>query len=189
LPYAHRLRLERFDPPARTSSLAGLALAVTAAARTLGDAFGGVADLRMREDEKPRFARGPHFSISHSRARVACVVCVPVEVGLDVESGPSGPDLASTRKLLHWTATEATLKAAGAGLRRLADVRVDLEFLEAVFDGRRYVLRELLLAPDTLGHVASLRPIDLELEHVELDGSGFSASLERVLGLTPQRQQ
>ena len=143
----------------------------------------------MADDQKPRFAHGPHFSISHTPACVACAVCVHVDLGLDVESAPSAPGLVATRRLLQWTAAEATLKAAGAGLRRVADVRVDLTALEAAFDGRRYVLRELLLAPDTLGHIASSEPVDLDLEGVTLDDAAFSASLERVLGLAPQRSK
>ena len=109
--------------------------------------------------------------------------------GLDLELAPSMPALSSTRKLLQWTATEATLKAAGAGLRRVAEVSTDLDALASVFDGRRYVLREVLLAPDTLGHVASSTPVELEIELVALDDARFSAALERVLGLTAQRSQ
>ena len=116
-------------------------------------------------------------------------MCERVDVGLDLELAPSMPALSSTRKLLQWTATEATLKAAGAGLRRVAEVSTDLDALASVFDGRRYVLREVLLAPDTLGHVASSTPVELEIELVALDDARFSAALERVLGLTAQRSQ
>jgi phosphopantetheinyl transferase len=189
LPYVHRLRLERADPSARASSLAGLALALIGAGRILGSRFGGVADLRLPADEKPRFEGGPHFSISHTRSRVACLVCATAEVGLDIESAPSTVALAATRKLLHWTATEATLKAAGAGLRRISDVRVDLTVLAAELDGRRYVLREVLLAPDTLGHVASTRPLVLDMDLVTLDDAQVSSALERILGLAPQGSQ
>lgn len=187
LPYAARLRLERFEPPRRAASLAGLALALTAAARARGDAFGGVADLRMPDQQKPTFVHGPYFSLSHTQGHVACVTCTQVDVGLDIESVPAMES--ATPKRLRWTATEATLKAAGAGLRRLADVHVDLAARETSFDGRRYVLHELRLAPGTFGHVASSRPLALEVESVELDGAAFSASLQRLLGLSPQDEQ
>jgi hypothetical protein len=189
LPYARRLRLERADPPARASSLAGLALALIGAGQTLGSRFGGVAALRLREDEKPRFEGGPHFSISHTRSRVGCIVCATAEVGLDLESAPSAVTLAATRKLLQWTAIEATLKAGGAELRRISDVRVDLPVLASELDGRRYVLREVLLAPDTLGHVASPRPLVLDMASVTLDDGRVSGALERILGLAPQGSQ
>jgi 4'-phosphopantetheinyl transferase len=186
LPYAARLRLERFEPTRRAAGLAGLALALTSAARALGDAFGGVADLRMPDEQKPQFARGPYFSLSHTQGHVACVSCLHDDVGLDIESSAAG---SPTPELLRWTASEATLKAAGAGLRRLAGVQVDLAARETSFAGTRYVLHELHLAPGTFGHVASSRPLALAVEPVELDGAAFSASLERLLGLPPQREQ
>ena len=189
LPYAHRLRLERADPSARASSLAGLALALISANRNEGVPFTGVADLRLREEEKPRFEHGPHFSISHSRSRVACVACAGVEVGLDIESAPSDFARASTLKLLQWTATEATLKAAGVSLRRIRGVRVDLPLLVSEFDGRRYILRELVLAPDTLGHVAASQPLVLDMDCVALDDARVSGALERILGLPSQGSQ
>ncbi|HXW11048.1 MAG TPA: hypothetical protein VD737_10545 [Steroidobacteraceae bacterium] len=189
LPYARRLHLERTDPLVRASSLAGLALALVAAARARGAAFEGIAGLRLPEGEKPRFVRGPHFSVSHTPTRVACIACDAAEVGIDIETAPAGAASAVVRKLQRWTATEATLKAAGAGLRRVRDVRVELASLEAGFEGRCYVLRELALAPDTLGHVASLQPVRPDIECVALDGSCFSASLERVLGLSTQDAQ
>ena len=192
LPYARRLRLESADPLARASSLAGLALALSAAGRAHGAAFAGVAALRLREDEKPRFEHGPHFSVSHTRSRIACIACTTDEVGLDLETpSTTGPASSpSYEKLRWWTAAEATLKAAGAGLRRIRDVRVDLASLQSELDGRRYVLRELALAPDTLGHVASCRPVNLDIiESVGLDDEAFSASLERVLRLSTQVSQ
>ena len=92
-------------------------------------------------------------------------------------------------KLLEWTATEATLKAAGASLRRIADVRVDLNSSRSELDGRRYVLRELRLAPDTLGHLASPQPLSLDVETCALDDAEFSRALERVLCLSTQSPQ
>jgi 4'-phosphopantetheinyl transferase EntD len=186
LPYAARLRLEGFEPPRRAASLAGLALALTAAARGLGESFGGVADLRMPDQQKPTFVRGPHFSVAHTQERVACVTCRQDDVGLDIEASIAE---SPTPKLLRWTATEATLKAAGAGLRGLADVHVDLASRETSFVGRRYVLQEVRLAPGTFGHVASSSPLALEVESVELDSFAFSASLQRLLGLAPQGEQ
>jgi phosphopantetheinyl transferase len=189
LPYARRLRLERADPLLRASSLAGLALALVAAARARGAAFGGIAELRLPEGEKPRFVHGPHFSISHTSSRVACIACAAAEVGIDIETAPAGAASALIRKLQRWTASEATLKAAGVGLRRMRGVQVDLASLESELEGRRYVLRELALAPDTLGHVASLQPVRPHIECVALDEAPFSASLEGVLGLSTQDAQ
>ena len=190
LPYAARLRLERAGAPARAASLAGLALALIAAVRANGNKLRGVADLQLSDGERPRFRRGPHFSISHTDTRVACIACATGEVGLDIETGQEERALAPCfDKLRRWTAAEATLKAAGAGLRRIRDVRVDLVALASELDGKHYVLSEIELAPATLGHVASLRPIVVAIECVALDGREFSASLERVLGLTAQGQQ
>jgi phosphopantetheinyl transferase len=184
LPYARRLQLEGSDAAARTASLAGVALALVAAHRLTG-VPARVADLQLRDGQKPRFAAGPFFSISHSSDRVACVTCVGIDVGLDIETEPSAGG-GSTRTLLQWTATEATLKAAATGLRRAGDVRVDLDGLVSDLDGRRYVLREVRPAPHALGHVAAAEHLDLDIEALALDGVAVSGALQRTLGLQTQ---
>jgi hypothetical protein len=184
LPYARRLQLERADATARTASLAGLALALAGSARTAG-VPSRIADLQLRDGQKPRFASGPFFSVAHTNDRVACVTCDGVDVGLDIETAqPAGGS--STRRLLQWTATEATLKAAATGLRRIGDVRVDVDGLVSGMAGRRYLLREVRLATHTVGHVAAAEHLDLAIEALALDSVEVSATLQRALGLPTQ---
>lgn len=189
LPYARRLHLERARAPVRTSSLAGLALVLTGAERGTGGVT-RAADLRFEVDAKPRFMHGPGFSISHTAEHVACVVCAGAEVGLDIEPVPAEVEPAAIRKLVRWTATEATLKAAGAGLRRVQAVHLDEASLAtSTFDSRRYLLRAFTLPPDLHGHVACAEPLDLAIERVDLDGDVVSGAVQRALGLPTQREQ
>jgi phosphopantetheinyl transferase len=189
LPYARRLQLERARAPVRTSSLAGLALVLTGAERGTG-CVTRAAGLRFEADAKPRFEHGPGFSISHTADPVACVVCAGAEVGLDIEPVPEDAGPAAMRKLARWTATEATLKAGGAGLRRVQAVQLsDASLATSTFDGRRYVLCEFTLPPDLHGHVACAEPLDLAIERVELDGDVVSGAVQRALGLPTQREQ
>ena len=156
LPYARRLELESRDPLSRRMSLGGLELLFEAAAY-LG--CGGVAprDLRFPEGEKPRLARGPHFSISHTRRRVACAASLDCDVGLDHEdfAGHVAPV-----RLKHWTAVEATLKAAGAGLVRATAVEVDADLSSSSLDGTRYHLVSLDLGPGAVACLASRARLD-----------------------------
>jgi 4'-phosphopantetheinyl transferase len=149
LPYAKRLELERAAPSDRLASLCGIVLAGHAIARLRG---AGAEDLRIEfpQGRKPRVHGGPDFSISHCEGRVACAATTSSTVGLDVErADPSG----ATGWIERWTATEATLKAAGMGLRSSSRVRID--GASASVDGHedRYVLAPLELAP---GYVACL---------------------------------
>jgi phosphopantetheinyl transferase len=185
LPYARRLQLEGADAAVRTASLAGVALALAGSARTAG-VSARIADLQLHDGQKPRFASGPYFSVSHTNDRVACVTCDGVDVGLDIETAPPAGG-GSTRTLLQWTATEATLKAAGTGLRRIGDVRVDVDGLVSQMDGRCYLLREVRLATHTFGHVAAAKHLDLDIEVLALDSVEVSAALQRALGLPAQR--
>ena len=115
LPYARRLELESRDPESRRASLGGTVLLFEAAGRLgFGDVEAG--KLRFPEDAKPRVTGGPFFSISHTAQRVACAASRECDIGLDHEdyAGEEAP-----ARLRRWTAVEATLKAAGAGLRRM----------------------------------------------------------------------
>jgi hypothetical protein len=185
LPYARRLQLESAEPSSRWASLGGIALALTGARRA-GRAS-RVGDFVFEADAKPRFRDGPFFSLSHTTDRVGCVVASTLDVGLDLERAPGEAARAPLHKLLGWTAAEATLKAAGLGLRHLAVVRADPDTLTAVLDGRHYVLREVWLGPHTVGHVAATEPLALEVAELALDGDEASAAVECALGLAPQR--
>jgi len=124
---------------------------------------GGVApgDLSFPEGEKPRLAGGPYFSISHTTQRVACAASLDCDVGLDHEdfTGREAP-----ARLKRWTAVEATLKAAGAGLARAAVVQVDAELSSSRLDGARYHLVPLDLGPGAVACLASrARPDAIEV--------------------------
>jgi phosphopantetheinyl transferase len=186
LPYARRLHLERANDAARTASLGGLALALAGALKINASAP-RVSGLLLAADQKPRFASGPHFSISHSVDRVACAVCAATDIGLDIESELVAAQRPGKYGPRQWTAIEATLKAAGRGLRQLADVRLDPHRDGADLAGVHYVLHPLQLTPRTFGHVAAPEPLALEIVETTLDGGDVSAAVERSLGLLPEQ--
>jgi len=168
LPYARRLELESRDPEARRASLGGTALLFEAAAR-LGFGDVGSDELRFPEGAKPSVAGGPYFSISHTARRVACAASRECDVGLDHEefSGDEAP-----ARLRHWTAIEATLKAAGAGLRRTGAVEVNRELRFSRLDDTEYTLVPLDLGPGVVACLAvSSHPDAIEIQRLEGVGS------------------
>lgn len=156
LPYGRRLELERRDAAARLASLAGTALVLAGASRLRGRPM-DVAQLRFPQGHKPSFAGGPWFSVSHSGRRVAVAFSERSEVGLDLEdllphgSAP-GRGLDS---LARWTATEAALKAVGAGVRAAGELRLSEDRSVATLAGAVIQLRPLALAEDCVACLAT----------------------------------
>jgi len=156
LPYARRLELERRRPRLRLPSLLGIALLGEGVRRLCGVPL-DPALLRYPDTGKPRLDGGPSFSISHSMSRVAVALAETDEPGLDLEVLRPGRQ---DRALLErWTATEATLKALGAGLRRLRDVRLADDLTHATLDGNVVLLRSVLLASDCIARLATFGPV------------------------------
>lgn len=153
LPYARRLELERRDARGRLASLAGIELARAGAARLRGRAV-DLACLRFPSGGKPRLEGGPWFSVTHSAARVAVAVSDRCEVGLDLEEGAS-----HRTALERWTATEAALKAVGAGLRSARDLRLAPDLQTADWAGTAIHLRALALADDAVACLATLAEV------------------------------
>lgn len=151
LPYARRLELERRDAAARAASLRALELLMDGIERLRGT-VPDLSRLRYAEGARPALQGGPWFSISHSALRVAVAISDACEPGIDVEDLASGAD---ERRLARWTAVEATLKAAGSGLRRAQDVQVAPDLTSARFDGREFLLQRVALAPGCVAHVAT----------------------------------
>ena len=152
LPYARRLELERRDAAARAASLRALELLMDGIGRLRG-AVPDLSQLRYAEGVKPAMQGGPWFSVSHSASHVAVAISDACELGIDVEDLPSGTD---AQQLARWTAVEATLKAAGSGLRRAQDVHVAPDLTSARLDGREFLLQRAALAPDCVAHVATV---------------------------------
>jgi phosphopantetheinyl transferase len=150
LPYARRLELERRDAAARTASLRALELLRDGVACLRGTVL-DVSLLRYPDGAKPALQGGPWFSVSHSASRMAVALSDDCDPGIDVEDLPCAAD---EGRLARWTAVEATLKAAGAGLRRAQEVQVAPDLATARFDGRDFVLQPVVLAPDCVAHVA-----------------------------------
>jgi phosphopantetheinyl transferase len=168
LPYARRLALESRDREARRASLGGTALLFEAAGR-LGFDDVGSGELRFPEGAKPSVAGGPYFSISHTARRVACAASRDCDIGLDHEefAGAQAP-----ARLRHWTAVEATLKAAGAGLRRSRAVEIDPELRFSRLDDTEYQLVPLDLGPGVVACLAlSSHPHAIEIEPLECVGT------------------
>ena len=115
LPYLRRLAVSSGSADAR-ASLAGIALAL----RALKDSLGRVvaaSEIVFAPDEKPRLGGddGADFSIAHTGALVGCAALAGARVGFDVEQG-------TDEHLNNWVAREATVKAAGFGMRALNEV-------------------------------------------------------------------
>jgi phosphopantetheinyl transferase len=114
LPYLKRLAVSSGTDAAR-ASLAGIALARRALAELLGRPV-AMAEMVFAADEKPKLHGGAcDFSIAHSGAVVGCAAVSCGQVGFDVEQG-------TDEHLNNWVAREATVKAAGVGMRALNEV-------------------------------------------------------------------
>ena len=150
LPYARRLELERREASARAASLHALELLRRGVEHLRGHALEMPA-LRYPAGGKPTLAGGPHFSTSHSGTRVAVALCEQCELGIDVEDLAAAAD---ADHLARWTAVEATLKAAGSGLRRAGDVRLAPDLAGARLGSGEYRLQRVTLAPGCIAHLA-----------------------------------
>ena len=100
----------------------------------------------------------PDFSISHSGPWVACAAIDGARLGLDIEVGTEA-------RIAQWVVREALLKATGAGLRALGEVR-DIEVPESAaqeacvdWRGERWFLRRLDFLPGTSACVLTSRPV------------------------------
>lgn len=173
LPYLKRLALGSGGDAAR-ASLAGIALAVRALAGLLGRRV-AAGEIVFANGEKPRLlqparlaAAGgsavavprapPDFSVSHSGSRVACAALAAGRVGLDIEAG-------STPRVAGWVVREALLKATGAGLRALSELR-DIELPDSTVQetcvgwrGERWYLRRLEFLPETSACLLTSCPV------------------------------
>lgn len=182
-PPAYRARLARKSHPnALAQSVAGLWLLEKALEYT-GHETASLTGIGFDTHDRPQFAAGPAFSISHSDNHAACaLVDTPANsrneaphVGLDIEEHrPIVPArlarLMSTAERAvvehdpagffdYWCAREATVKATGrVGLRRIKQVR--LGDGEAWLDERRWTLYPLALAPGLAACLASDAPAE-----------------------------
>ena len=193
LPYAKRLQLAGRDAVAREAGLAGIALALLGARRLLAarDAHAPLpraGDMHFPLDGKPAFDGPPHFSIAHSSVQACCALSLEAALGVDVEFCDLTGDATAVQSLRRWTAIEATLKAAGQGLRHAEAVSVRPDLSSAALDGVLYALRPVALLPGSVCHVAATRPPEISTEFVDLANLGVSALLQEHLGLGPQRE-
>lgn len=156
LPYARRLELERRRPELRRPSLLGIALLGEGVRRLRGSPLDPLR-LRFTADGKPYLDEGPCFSISHSATRVAVAIGEADELGLDIEE--LRPGRLDRERLERWTATEATLKACGVGLRRLRDVRLAEDLTRATLDAHAVHLCSVSLATGCVARLATLQPV------------------------------
>jgi phosphopantetheinyl transferase len=155
LPYARRLELERRDAAAQAASLLATELVLEAVARLRGEPP-DISRLRFPQQRKPYLEDGSWFSVSHSSKRVVVAASDRCDVGIDVEDtgGPAGP-----AELDRWTAIEATLKAAGCGLRQARDVRLACDLSTGEVSGQLVHLRRIVIAPDCIARLATRQPV------------------------------
>lgn len=166
LPYAYRLELERRDEPGRIAGLTGIALLLEAVPRLRGQPA-DLRCLRVPSGGKPVLDGGPRFSIAHSAMRAAVAVSEHCELGLDLEERGAGGR--TERELDRWVATEAVLKAMGAGLRQLREVRLDDDLRGAQFGAMRLHLSPVVLAEACVARLASPRALSVVTVE-EIDG-------------------
>ena len=121
LPYLRRLAAGSGSAAAH-ASLAGTALALRALTR-LTERTVHAGEIVFASGQKPALAwragaaaARPDFSVSHSGPWVGCAAVAHGRVGLDIEIGTEA-------RIAEWVRHEALLKAGGAGLRALAEVR------------------------------------------------------------------
>jgi len=156
LPYARRLELESRDAAARSASLLGVELLCEGVLRLRGHAL-ELARLSFPQGGKPMLDGGPWFSVSHTASRVAVALSERCDLGIDLEEcNAARPDRAA---LQRWTATEATLKAVGLGVRHAREVRIDEQFAIAQLRDRVLHLRAVDLEPGCVAYLATLAPV------------------------------
>jgi hypothetical protein len=171
LPYARRIAARSTGERGR-ASLAGIALAL----RALGELLGRrvlAGELVFAAGVKPRLATpaaravgeaslapagvghaengaaAMDFSISHSGPWVACAALTHGRVGLDIEMGTDA-------HIADWVVHEAALKASGAGLRALGEVRrLRLQEVRADWRGETWHVRRLQQFPGAAACVLS----------------------------------
>jgi phosphopantetheinyl transferase len=102
---------------ASQASLAGIALALRALTRITARTV-DAGEIVFTPGLKPRLAcaPAPDFSISHAGRWVGCAAMPHGRVGFDIETGADA-------RIARWVAHEALLKATGAGIRALREVR------------------------------------------------------------------
>ena len=163
----YRAKLSRRAAAVRAQSIAGLSM-LDAALQALSVERDFTA-LELLPEGKPHWPQGPHFSISHSGGIAACALASDMSIGLDVErirplesravarvltaeelysAGES-----SERLMELWTQKEAVAKAAGAGLRLLAQVKIAGR--SANLQGIHWWLQPIDLGPGYVAHIAT----------------------------------
>jgi phosphopantetheinyl transferase len=164
LPYGKRLELESAIAEDAAATLYGIALALEGLRRA-ADRYVRPDELRFPQGGKPSVDGPASFSISHSSRRVGCAIGRAQQVGFDLEPREAR---ASTIDTHRWTAVEAVLKAAGAGLIRAHDVELDGRLESGRLDGRDYRLYRLALHDDSIAHLAADAAVTVEVHEVEL---------------------
>ena len=163
-------------------------------ARRLGGRTPHVANIVFPDAGKPTLAAAPYFSISHAGAHVCCALSNDIDLGIDLEIEPvsnvynPGSDDETRRKLQRWTALEATLKAAGDGLRHARAVRLATNLAMAELNGVQFVLHPLEPWPGAVCHVASKSSLQIEVQEVDLTTPEVLAALQESFGLASQRE-
>jgi len=165
----------------RAASLLGIALLLDGAAAA-GLETPAPRRLAFPIRGKPRWPSGPDFSIAHTSIHVGCALArAGACVGLDLEqrgcvasadlrlvSSRRERDLYAAAGLSReelWTAKEAVLKAAGAGLSLVGDVALETD--AAAFQGKRYLLLRPGLDPDCCCTLAVTQPADVVLREAD----------------------
>jgi 4'-phosphopantetheinyl transferase len=147
LPYGKRLQVAARREQSK-ATLAGVALALRALEHVAGRTI-APAEIRFPDGGKPSLEGGPQFSISHSGPWVGCAVLAQGLIGFDIEQG-------SGERVISWAATEAALKACGAGIAEASAVKLSGE--RAVCRGRMLYAHAVELFPGAAACVMTSCP-------------------------------
>ena len=182
--YERRLA-RQVDPGARTMTLAALAL-LERMVRGAGFGSRSLAVLEYPEGGAPYWPEGPAFSLSHTEGLVACAIAAQPDarIGIDVErvrpfdrrslrcvralAGRLTEVDDPVSSLAAWTQCEAALKAAGASMRRIDELRLDPDGRQAGLGARSFSVRPLMLPDGYVGSLAA-ETATIELESVVAD--------------------
>ena len=187
LPYARRLQIERRDAATRAASLAGLALALTAAGAHC-DAARARRGLQLHGRRETAVRARPGVQRVAHGDRVACVVVRRRRRRASTSRRCRRPPaMRRCASCCGGRRPKRRSRPRAWACDASRDVSSTAPALAADLDGRRYVLREVRLTPrHDRARCEPRSRSSCGIDAVALDGAEVSAAVQRALGLPAQ---